>query len=154
MTAAVHRRAYARILAEIPIDEADQSAFLARHGGLEGYFLRALADGSLSALRVRRVDPETDRPRAVGALEMSEVDQGLRVRRPNSTREHQLNNTAAIVLELSDGSRSVVEVAHTVAELFDLPGDPLAEVSECVERLRRVGLLLAPAAVAAADAPA
>jgi hypothetical protein len=154
MTAAVHRRAYARILAEIPIDEADQSAFLARHGGLEGYLLRALADGSLSALRVRRVEPETDRPRAVGALEMSEVDQGLRVRRPNSTREHQLNNTAAIVLELSDGSRSVVEVAHTVAELFDLPGDPLAEVSECVERLRRVGLLLAPAAVAAADAPA
>jgi len=154
MTAAVHCRAYARILAEIPSDEADQAAFVARHGGLEGYFLRALADGSLAALSVRRQDPETDRPRSVAALELIEVDQGLRVRRRNSTREHQLNNTAAIVLELSDGSHSVVELAHTVAELFHLAGDPLAEVSECVERLRRVGLLMAPDAVAAADAPA
>jgi hypothetical protein len=154
MSTAVHRRAFDRILAEVPSDEADQLAFVARHGGLEGYLLRALADGSLAALRVRRQDPEKDRPRSVDALELREVDQGLRVRARNSTREHQLNNTAAVVLELSDGSRSVVELAHTVAELFHLAGDPLAEVWECVERLRRVGLLMAPDAVAAADAPA
>jgi hypothetical protein len=153
MTAAVHRRAYARILADVPADEADQVAFIARHGGLEAYFLRALADGALAALSVRRQNPETDCPRSVDALELFEVDQGLRVRRRNSTREHQLNNTAAVVLELSDGSRSVLELAHTVAELFHLADDPLAEVSECVERLRRVGLLMAPGAVAAADAP-
>ena len=154
LTAAVHRRAFARILAEIPCEEADQVAFLARHGGLEGYFRRALTDGSLAALRIRRQDPEKDRPRAVDALELFELDQGLRVRARNSTRDHQLNNTAAIVLELSDGSQSVVELAHTVAELFQLAGDPLAEVWECVERLRRVGLLAASDAVAAADAPA
>jgi hypothetical protein len=154
MTAAVHRRAYARILAEIPADEADQSAFLASHGGFGGYLLRAIADGSLAELHVLRIEPELDRPRALGELELLEVDQGLRVRRHDSTREHQLNNTAAVVLELSDGSRSIVEVAHTVAELFGLPDDPLAEVSECVERLRRVGLVAGPEAVAAEDAAA
>jgi hypothetical protein len=154
MTAAVHRRAYARILAEIPADEADQSAFLASRGGFGGYLLRAIADGSLAELQVLRMEPELDRPRALSGLELLEVDQGLRVRRQGSTREHQLNNTAAIVLELSDGTRSIVEVAHNVAELFGLADDPLAEVSECVERLRRVGLVARPEAVAAEDVPA
>jgi hypothetical protein len=141
LSVAVHRRAFARILAKIPAEPPEQLAFLARHGSLEGFLLGALADGSLTILPLRRRDPDSDRPRAVAALVLSELDQGLRVRRPESSREQELNNTAAIVLELSDGSRSVADIAQAVAELFELASVPVAEVSACVERLRVLRLL-------------
>jgi cellulose synthase/poly-beta-1,6-N-acetylglucosamine synthase-like glycosyltransferase len=144
LSVAVHRRAYARILAAIPAEQEGRVAFLARHGSLEGYLLGALAGGSFGALPLRRLDPATDRPRVVEALVVSELDEGLRVSRPDSTSEHQLNNTAAIVLELCDGSRSVVEIAEAVAELFDLAAVPLGEVSACVQWLRRLRLISAP----------
>ncbi len=152
LSVAVHRRAYARILAELPAERSEQLVFLARHGSLAGYLLGALADGSFGVLPLRRRDPDSDRPRAVGALVLSELEGGLRVRRPDSSREQELNNTAAIVLELSDGSRSVADIAQAVAELFELASVPLTEVSACVERLRVLRLL--EAADAAQEAAA
>jgi hypothetical protein len=74
-----------------------------------------------------------------------EVAEGLMVRQATPAREHHLNNTASIVLQLCDGERSVAEIARLVAEAFGLASAPVAEVSACVEELRRAGVLVEPA---------
>jgi hypothetical protein len=58
------------------------------------------------------------------------------------SRVHHLNNTASIVLQLCDGERSAAEIAEVVAESFGLANPPVAEVSACIERLRRAGVLV------------
>jgi hypothetical protein len=63
------------------------------------------------------------------------------VRQAEPPRVHQLNNTAAIVLESCDGQLTIAEVAEVLAEAFGLEAPPLVEAAACVEELRRAGLL-------------
>ena len=82
-----------------------------------------------------------DRPRRAAGIDTAELGGGLIVRQAGPPRVHQLNNTAAMVLELCDGRHTVAEIAAALAEAFTLDGPPLAEAAACVAELRRAGVL-------------
>ena len=66
---------------------------------------------------------------------------GLTVRHGTPPAEHELNNTASMVLALCDGERTVAALADELASRFALATPPLAEVAACVDGLRRAGIL-------------
>jgi hypothetical protein len=74
-------------------------------------------------------------------LEINESDLGVVIFDAGTDRVHHLNNTAALVLELCDGRRSVDEIVSTLAAAFALPEPPIIEIRECLERLRAEGLV-------------
>jgi hypothetical protein len=152
LAVAVHSRAFQGILADLGSDEAGRRAFLATWPDLETYLLRGIVDGVFSAIGEPFAEPAIDRPVRAAELEIAEVATGLMVHRGTPPRAHQLNNTASIVLTLCDGERTVAGVAAELAESFALATAPLAEVSACVDGLRRAGILLARTASNPQDA--
>jgi hypothetical protein len=83
----------------------------------------------------------TDRPTAVGQLDVNEVKDGLIVYDPVSDRVHHLNATAAIVFTLCDGRTDAPAMADVMAATFDLDTPPLVEVQKCLRSLAAEGLL-------------
>lgn len=81
------------------------------------------------------------RPKVVEGLDVTEVDDGLVVFSEPSDTVHHLNHTAAVVLELCDGSRTTAEIAALLARAFGLPEPPLREAEVCVRSLFRQGLI-------------
>lgn len=143
LAVAVHARAYGRILADLGSDDAGRQAFLATWPDLDTYLLQGMTKGVFTAIGEPFAEPATDRPVRASGLELSEVAGGLLIQQQTPPRVHQLNNTASIVLALCDGKRTVAAVAEELAESFALATPPLAEVSACVDGLRRAGLLVA-----------
>jgi hypothetical protein len=74
-------------------------------------------------------------------IERNEVADGLVIHQGRPARTHHLNNTAALVFELSTGSTSIEEMAGMMQEMFGLETSPLAEVASSVEELRAQGIL-------------
>jgi coenzyme PQQ synthesis protein D (PqqD) len=142
LAVSVHERAYKRLLADLPADEAEQAEFLAIWGSVDGYLLRSIADGTFSAIQPLPVGPAQDRPRRAAGIELAELPDGLIVRQAEPPRVHQLNNTASVIVELCDGQRTLVEIAEVLASAFELEAPPLAEAADCVAELRHVGVLL------------
>ena len=138
----VHERAYKRLLADLPADEAGQAEFVATWGSVDGYLLRSIADGTLTAIQPLPVGPAQDRPRRAAGIELAELPDGFIVRQAEPPRVHQLNNTASVILDLCDEQRTVIEIAEMLAGAFGLEGPPLQEVAACVAELRRTGVLL------------
>ena len=145
---AVHERAFERILADIGGDGDGRQAFLARWPDLDTYLLQGIRGGWLTAIGEPFAEPATDRPVASSGLELVDLAAGLVVRLGTPPREHELNNTAAMVLTLCDGERSVVDVAAELADCFALATPPLAEVCACVDGLRRAGIVVPRKSVA------
>lgn len=57
-------------------------------------------------------------------------------------RVHQLNATASYVWERCDGRASLTEIAHGLAEMYDVePGQAAADVATLVGQFRALGLL-------------
>lgn len=54
---------------------------------------------------------------------------------------HYLNQTAAVVWLLADGSRDLRALAEAVAAEFGLAAPPLADVADALSQLDRKGLL-------------
>jgi hypothetical protein len=147
--------AYDRILSEIPLGGIDMTRFLARWKNFDSYILQGVPHDLITEAGVIFVSrPGTaewlnadregvDRPQLAGGIEVIERDEGLIVRRAGISRIHHLNNTASIVLALCDGHRTVSEIAKAFAESFALASIPVAEVSACVDALRRAGVLTA-----------
>jgi PqqD family protein of HPr-rel-A system len=81
------------------------------------------------------------RPRMVPGLELNELDDGLIVFSQQTDTVHHLNHTAAVVLELCDGSRTVDEIAAVLAEAFGLPEPPRQQAGECLRSLADQGLI-------------
>ena len=138
---AVHERAYKHLLADLPADEAGRAEFLSAFGSLDRYLARNIADGTFTALMAVPDTPRSDQPVRAAGIEVVELADGLMVRQSEPPRVHQLNNTAAIVLESCDGERTVAEIAEVLAEAFGFETPPLAEAAACVEELRRAGVL-------------
>jgi hypothetical protein len=143
LTVAVHARAYRRILGDLGGDDAQRRAFLATWPDLDTYLLQGMTRGVFTAIGERFAEPATDRPTRASGLELTELADGLMVHQQTPPRVHQLNNTASMVLALCDGERTVAGVAEELAESFVLATPPLAEVSACVDGLRRAGILTA-----------
>jgi hypothetical protein len=74
-------------------------------------------------------------------LDVNEVEDGLIVYVPSTDRVHHLNSTASVVFQLCDGSRSLVEIADGVREVFALEVSPMSETEDCLARLGREGLV-------------
>jgi PqqD family protein of HPr-rel-A system len=74
-------------------------------------------------------------------LEVHETDDGLIVYQQSTDRVHHLNQTAAVILYLCDGTQTAEAIAEAVAEVFGLSDPPTAETEECIGRLEREGLI-------------
>lgn len=139
---AVHERAYKRLLADLPADEAGQAEFLAAWGSVDRYLARNIADGTFTAIQPSLAWPGADQPRQAAGLEIAELPAGLMVRQAEPLLVHQLNNTASAVFELCDGMHTIAGIAEALAEAFGLEALPLAQVTDCVAQLRRTGVLV------------
>jgi len=82
-----------------------------------------------------------DRPVHGAGLEVTELDAGLIVYQASPEQVHHLNNTAALVFELSTGQWTVAEIATQIGTAFALDEAPVEAVRVCVAQLRRDGVL-------------
>jgi len=81
-------------------------------------------------------------PKASEGLDIHETEDGLIVYQESTDRVHHLNPTAAVVLELCNGTRDLDRIAVEVGELFGLDDPPALEVKACIEDLLREGLVV------------
>jgi hypothetical protein len=81
-------------------------------------------------------------PARVEDLDVAEVADGFVVYHPARDRVHFFNHTAAIVLELCDGSKSDAEITNLVQRCYELSDPPTEEVAECLAQLREEGLVV------------
>ena len=82
-----------------------------------------------------------DLPSRVDDIDVVEVTDGFVVYNPSRDRVHFINHTAAVVLELCDGTKTDTEIADLVQRCYELPDPPALEVAGCVAQLREEGLV-------------
>jgi coenzyme PQQ synthesis protein D (PqqD) len=85
--------------------------------------------------------PVPGKPRRLESLEVNEADDGLVVYDPARDQVHHLNPSAAVIFDLCDGSRSVEDIAAVLADVYALPGPPVAEARAGLEELIERGLV-------------
>lgn len=88
---------------------------------------------------LRRTPTVTDtHPRRAEGLEITETEDGLVVYDPAHDMVHHLNQSAAVIFDLCDGSRDLRAIALVLAEAYELSSPPLedarAGLDELVER--------------------
>lgn len=83
----------------------------------------------------------SDLPSRTKDIDLVEVADGFVVYHPARERVHYFNHTAAVVLELCDGTMTVAEITSLVQRCYELPRPPEAEISECLAQLREEGLV-------------
>ena len=81
------------------------------------------------------------RPKVVAGLDVNETDDGLIIYDEETDRVHHLNQTAAVVFELCDGTRTENEIALAVADVFGLSTIPESETASCIVNLTRERLI-------------
>ena len=75
-------------------------------------------------------------------LEINEVTDGYIVYQPHLDRVHYLNQTAALILELCNGRNAEANLPELLRLAWDLSEPPVEEVAECLETLRKEGLII------------
>jgi hypothetical protein len=81
-------------------------------------------------------------PKMAADLEINEVADGYIVYQPDRDRVHYLNQTAALVLELCNGRNAEADLPELLRMAWDLSAPPIEEVAECLETLRKEGLIV------------
>jgi hypothetical protein len=84
---------------------------------------------------------ESHNPVMARDLEINTVADGYVLYQPDQDRVHYLNQTAALVFELCNGRNPEADLPRLVQLAFGLPQLPVSEVAECLESLRREGLI-------------
>jgi Coenzyme PQQ synthesis protein D (PqqD) len=74
-------------------------------------------------------------------MEIVPVDDGIVVLEPDRGGVAHLNNTAAAVLALCDGTRTVEQIAGALSRKFSLDAPPVQQTRRCVEALSEAGLV-------------
>jgi len=82
-----------------------------------------------------------DNPRQIEGLAVEETDEGYIIYEPEKDRVHYLNATAALILELCNGTNSIAEIANLVQEAYHLPDTPAQTVQDTLTQMRDEGLL-------------
>jgi hypothetical protein len=82
-----------------------------------------------------------DTPEKAADIEISQVTDGYIVYQPARDRVHYLNQTAAFVFEMCDGSQTVQQLAKIIQMAWELSHPPLEEVADCLASLRSEGLI-------------
>jgi hypothetical protein len=77
----------------------------------------------------------------VDNLDIHFLDDQFVVYNPGTDRIHYLNGTAALILDLCDGSHSVPEIVMLVKETYSLTVAPEREVDEGLTNLQADGLV-------------
>ena len=86
--------------------------------------------------------PKVSKPRRVGRVTQYEIDGEVVLYDPSRDRVHTLNNTAAVIWQLCDGSRTIDELTVEMAELYEVdPGVVELDVPDILEQLGTVHLL-------------
>ena len=80
-------------------------------------------------------------PMRAGDIDMIETEDGVAIHRRGRERVHHVNHTAALVLELCDGTRTDDGIADAVGRLYGLPEPPEREVAACLAQFRVEGLI-------------
>jgi PqqD family protein of HPr-rel-A system len=81
------------------------------------------------------------KPAAKDGIEINETQDGLIVYDETTDRVHHLNQTAAVILQLCDGTLTVEEITTDIARMFELDQSPAATVEACLAQLEREGLV-------------
>jgi hypothetical protein len=81
------------------------------------------------------------RPRRAPGVELSEVTDGFLVYQPGNDRVHYLNPTAALLVEICDGSLRAMDLPPLLAAAFSLAAAPREEVASCLLKLLGEGLM-------------
>jgi PqqD family protein of HPr-rel-A system len=74
-------------------------------------------------------------------LELSEAEDGLVVYDESIDRVHHLNPTAAVILQLCDGTRDAQSIAEFLAQGYGLDEAPLEQTVATLEKLSQEGLI-------------
>jgi Coenzyme PQQ synthesis protein D (PqqD) len=82
-----------------------------------------------------------DNPVMTAGLEINAVADGYIVYQPDRDRVHYLNQTAALVLELCNGRNAEADLPDLLRLAWELLAPPVEEVAECLENLRKEGLI-------------
>lgn len=85
--------------------------------------------------------PDHRPPQRAKGLEIKPLADGYVVYQPAHERIHYLNPTAALILELCDGSHPVAELPALLAAACGVEVVADDEVDECLARLHDEGLL-------------
>ena len=80
-------------------------------------------------------------PEAAEELDVNETDDGVIIYDAVTDKVHYLNTTAALILQLCDGSRDTPTIAAFLAEGFGLEEPPLEETEACLAQLAEEGLV-------------
>jgi PqqD family protein of HPr-rel-A system len=85
-----------------------------------------------------------NRPRLRAGVSIVDIDgEAVVYDIPSGGQIHYLNHSAALVLDLCDGTSTIGEMARAIAEVYEMPAEEVEkQVRETVENLEAVGLLL------------
>jgi hypothetical protein len=83
----------------------------------------------------------TWKPRRAEGVDVNIVADGYVLYDGQRDRVHYLNQTAALVFELSTGEQSVEQIVGLLQRAYDLPAAPDDAIRGCLERLRTEGLV-------------
>jgi acetoacetyl-CoA synthetase len=86
-------------------------------------------------------DQRQHMPMRADDIDMVEMEDGVAIRRAGHERVHLVNHTAALVLELCDGTKTDAEIADVVGRLYGLPQPPKGEVAACLAQFRAESLV-------------
>jgi hypothetical protein len=85
--------------------------------------------------------PVAQRPRRLDGLDITAVEDGFMVYRPDVDRVHYLNHIAVLILELCNGKNTHARMATLLKQAYGLSKLPESEVSETLRKLTEQGLV-------------
>ena len=83
----------------------------------------------------------SSQPKIIEGLDLNELDDGMVIFSESTDTVHHLNHTAAVVLQLCNGTHDAEAIAAFVGAAFGLTDAPLEETTDCLEALTRQGLV-------------
>jgi Coenzyme PQQ synthesis protein D (PqqD) len=81
-------------------------------------------------------------PKHIDGLDITPVDDGYIVYKPEQDRVHYLNATAVLILELCNGRNSAEEIVQLVKDAYRLPEAPVELVHQALRELKAEGLFV------------
>jgi len=82
-----------------------------------------------------------ENPKQIVGLDIDQTDEGYIIYEPDNDRVHYLNPTAALILELCNGTNSVTGIAELLQHAYKLPELPMQTVQDVLTQMKDEGLL-------------
>ena len=83
-----------------------------------------------------------ENPKHIEGLDIEQTEDGYVIYEPDKDRVHYLNPTAALILELCNGTNSTSAITELVQEAYSLPEAPTQAVEDAITQMKDEGLLL------------